>query len=184
LRSKSGKKRDQSSTLAKLLEVCEPQKGRLECVRRLAEEQDARIALMDHFASYLQYWGAVLVGLAVAFFSLLQFRCELSSAFDVGLALLASELFYAFFRIAVFGKLLERAIRTEKEQPAGDRMTLLHWLHEEILGEVRSEWLGFGRFLIWLGTWFGWISWTLFGALVGLVVLDLTHLTRFLIACA
>jgi len=153
--------------------------------RQLDNEQEARIALMDRFRSYLQYWGTILVGLAVAFFSLLQFKCELSSVglFEIGVVLLVTGAAYAFLRIAVFGKLLEHAVRTETRQPVQDRMAFLHWLHEEILEEVRHEWHGFGQGLIWLGTWIGWILWTLFGTLVGLVLFYLMDLTRILVTC-
>jgi len=80
-------------------------------------EQDAIIALMEHFRFYLQYWGTVLVALAAGFLSIVQLRSSLGS---LGLTILLMDLVlwqagYAVLMMVLHGKLCEEVVTKKTE---------------------------------------------------------------------
>ena len=84
-------------------------------------DQDARIALMQYYSSYLRYWGTNLLSITVALATLLLTaewvtRSGFGRFLTLGLIALIIQASYAFSRIPLFGEWL-RQIRAQLPIP-------------------------------------------------------------------
>jgi hypothetical protein len=123
----------------------------------LTEEQDARIALMDHFRFYLQFWGTTLVALATACLSIILVRTRI----PVGLLILLVILIlfqagHTAVMLMFHGRLCELAVTEPRKRPAWDQSNYVTWLHAILIDDMNHEWRGFGKWLCKARTWTGW----------------------------
>lgn len=139
-------------------------------------EQEARIALMDHFRSFAQYWGTILLTLAVAFLSLIQSRAYLPlelylELLRMGLVVVVMEGIYALTRMVSHARLCWLTVSTKKkpETESERRMAYVSWLHETVINDLKREWRGLGRRLDALGRGRWFFAWTLTSVGIGLV---------------
>lgn len=117
-------------------------------------EQDARIALMDHFRFYLQYWGTILVALAAAFFSVVQLAPSNPPFFAFLGALIVGQAAYAVAMTIVHGKLCELAVKLTQAEPAESGTDHVICLHKTVLSSLNRGYL-------LIRTWHGWGVFTL-----------------------
>lgn len=138
-------------------------------------EQEARIALMDHFRSFAQYWGTILLTLAVASLSLVQIRVYVPiEVFRFGLVVIVMEGFYALTRMFSHQKLCLLAITTKlKPTKVSDmHIACISLLYEAVIKELRFHRLG--RVLDGLGRRLP--HWALLSVVVGLLFTFILHL--------
>ncbi len=112
-------------------------------------EQDARIALMDHFRFYLQYWGTILVALAAAFLSIVglgRFTPPLSAFLGV---LIVGQAVYAVVMTVVHQELCALAASKSRVKPTENKTDYVTWLHNTTLNDL-NKWYR------WIRTWYGW----------------------------
>ena len=81
------------------------------------EDQNARIALLEHFGDYVRNWSVLLLSIAIVLFAAIQARDVLVGKPPVGpllfygtLTVIFLQMPYAVFRVAWHGKLCERAV--------------------------------------------------------------------------
>ena len=130
-------------------------------------EQEARIALLQEYASNARNWYSVLLGLAIVFFAAVQAGLQLqiyNVCFDgffkmtlwrLSLAVIASQVLYAMVRAADNTNLARSVVGVNMPVPFdANKLEILR-------DEVERK----GKLLLWLWrTWRGWIVWT--GAVV------------------
>lgn len=114
------------------------------------------------------------MALAIALFSVVQFRTDLFSLglFELCLVLIASQAIYVVTRIAVHGRLCELAILatlTEREREG----PYVRRVYNAMLRELAAK-RGY-KTLSQLGGWSGWLIWTAVWALPVLVIASYCH---------
>jgi hypothetical protein len=125
--------------------------------QKIRIEQDARVALLQHFGSYVRSWTTILVTIAIVFFTAVQVREALSALFWVVLFPLGSQLPYAMMRWAWHGRLCERTIDVD---PPNDKGPYLRRLHDMVTLRAPDASASHGfRILSWTCDWLVWLVW-------------------------
>jgi hypothetical protein len=136
-------------------------------------EQEARIALLDHYGSLARNWATVLLATAVVFLTVVQVRREIDDwSFLFGLTMTTSGGVYAFLRMVTLGKYCELALDNEvRPLESGTHVTrMLHGMHRNLRNrrywgslDKLGDFKGFFYWtLIWVCAWFALASlWTL-----------------------
>ena len=139
-----------------------PDEAKVEPMSCLSEEQDARIALLQEYGSNARNWYNVLLTLAIVLFAAVQVRQELEryilcipwfrlTLWGTSLAAIASQ--------AVFAALLAAASSSTARSVVGVKIPEHFDASKTYLAIIRdSVDRGWKRRL---GTWYGWILWTI-----------------------
>lgn len=150
----------------------------------MSEEQEARIALLEHFRSATQHWATVLVALAITFFSVLQFKSEIEKLFTFWLsplggadflaALVVTQGIYGTYRMVVNGMLGELVVDPETTLSDQDKgSTCFVRLYNAVVNRIFKG-KGHG---VWfcLNRWGGWVACTVLFAASWIILLHLMH---------
>jgi hypothetical protein len=110
-------------------------------------DQEARIALLDHYRSFAQFWSTIILTLAIAFLSLVQYKPP-PLLFAIFAVLIFIVGIYSVTGVLIHTKLCWLTVTfAEKREPEENQTPYLNWLHKKLSDELSSQWHGIGGWL-------------------------------------